>query len=100
MQEKFKNIPVDDDTIILFESPMKYGELDCVLQTWRFENIQGKSLIFYADDLDEKSDDEWKDWLLSTSQIVQNRNKDKITLSKNPTVHPYVFFNFDFQTLL
>ena len=98
MNEKFTQIPLDQDTILLFESPLKYGELDCVLQSWQYDNIRGMSLIFYAADLEPKSDDELKDWILSTSEIVQNKNKEKMTISRNATEHPYVFVNFDFQS--
>jgi hypothetical protein len=96
MNEKFQNIPLDDDTLILFESPMKMGDLDCVFQTWRFDNIQGSSLIFYSSDLEFKSHDELKTWV-SESEIIQN--KEKITLSTDPNDHPYTFVNFDFKTL-
>lgn len=96
MIEKFLNIPLDDDTKILFESPMKMGEIDCVLQIWRFDNIQGSSLIFQTSDLDFTSDEELKNWVRE-SEIIQN--KEKIRLSKEPNEHPFTFVNFDFKTL-
>jgi hypothetical protein len=95
MNKKFLNIPLDEDTTILFESPMKMGEINCFLQIWRFDNIQGSSLIFLTSDLNFSSDEELKNWV-KESEIIQN--KEKITLSKEPNDHPFTFFNFDFKS--
>lgn len=97
MNEKFTNIPLDDDTVILFESEMKFGEIDCVLQSWRFDNIQGNSLIFLTSDLNFPSNEELKKWVTTESEIIQN--KEKVTFSTNPIEHPYTFVNFDFKTI-
>lgn len=92
----FKNIPMDAETEILLSSQMKFGNIDCLFQAWTFDSIQGNSLIFFAEDLKGKSDDEIKKMVLTESEIVIN--KSRITLSKNEKEHPYVFVNFDFKS--
>ncbi len=98
MTRNFENIPLDDDTQILLSSQMKFGELDCVFQIWTYDAIQGNSLIFYADDLQDKSDEELKTMILTESEIVSNKSQ-KLTISKNNDEHPFVFVNFDFKTI-
>jgi len=39
MNEKFKNIPVDDDTKIIFESTMKFEENDILYQKWFWDGV-------------------------------------------------------------
>lgn len=98
MKRKFENIPLDEDTRILLSSQMKFGELDCLFQIWVYDSIQGNSLIFYADDLLDKSEDELKTMILTESDIVSNKSQ-KLTISKNKEEHPFVFVNFDFKSI-
>ncbi len=98
MKQKFENIPLDEDTQILLSSQMKFGEIDCVFQVWVYDSIQGNSLIFYAEDLQNKSDEELKNMILTESEIVSNKSQ-KLTVSKNKEKHPFVFVNFDFKSI-
>lgn len=93
MNEKFKNIPTDEDTKIISEFETKFDTLDCVLQTWLYDGIQGTSLIFFKPDLEN-----------TTPEIIKNEIKasgllkdleSTITFSQNPK-HDYAFFNFNF----
>ncbi len=97
MNRNFENIPLDEDTLILLSSKMKFGELDCVFQAWIYDQIQGNSLIFYDEDLVSKTDEDLKNWILKESEIVQDKSIRKMTISRNFEEHPFVFVNFDFQ---
>src|SRR5690606_17572474 len=99
MNKTFDNIPRDENTRILMSVNLKFGDLDCVFQTWSFEKILGNSLIFYAADLEFESDEEIKNWILKNSEIVQNKSVKSMTVSRNPAEHPYVFVNFDFRNV-
>ncbi len=99
MKRNFDNIPLDEDTQILLSSEMKFGELDCVFQAWIYEHIQGNSLIFHSDDFKNQTDEELKNWILSSSEIVQSKSVRKMTVSRNPEEHPYIFINFDFREI-
>ena len=95
MLEKFKNIPLDEDTTILFNEQMKFGGLDCVYQIWRFDGIQGSSLIFTLEDV-KGITDETIEIDLRESTLLTNK-ESSITFSfRNKT--EYLFVNFNFIT--
>ena len=90
MSNKFENIPVEEDTKILFSSPMKWGELDIVYEKWYWEGINAESVIFLTEDVKELSDEaleaDVRDGPLvkSTSQVTIKR------------LDKYTFVNFNF----
>ena len=96
MLEKFKNIPLDEDTTILFNEQMKFGDLDCVYQIWRFDGILGgSSLIFAIEDV-KGITDETIEIDLRESTLLTNK-ESSITFSfRNKT--EYLFVNFNFIT--
>ena len=93
MIEKFENIPTDKDTKIISEIKTKFGTLDCVLQTWYYDGIQGTSLIFLKTDLENTTNENIKNEI-KESGLLKNL-ESTITFSQNPK-HEYVFFNFNF----
>jgi hypothetical protein len=90
MNEKFKNIPVEEGTKILFSSPMKWGELDIVYQKWSWEGIRAESIIFLSEDVKDM-DDETLDADLRSSPIV---NEDSQMTIKRGDEFTFVNFNF------
>jgi len=70
MNEKFKNIPVKEDTTILLSSPMKWGDLDIVYQKWSWDGITAESIIFLSEDV-KAMDDEVLEADVRDGPIVQ-----------------------------
>jgi len=93
MNEKFKNIPVDDDTKIIFESTMKFEENDILYQKWFWDGIYGESIIFIADDVKHLNDDKLKKYVAMSDMV---ENKDKVTVGQRRD--EYVFASFNFKT--
>jgi len=91
--ERFKNVPIDNDTKILFESIMKFDGEDILYQKWRFDGIVGESIIFRTENVGNMSDKELIEYI-ATSDIVTN--KSSITISRNDDT--YTFLNFNFIT--
>lgn len=91
MENKFKNVPIDKDTTILFEAPMKFDQEDILYQKWYWDNIYGESIIFTAEDIKHMSDDELKKYIAS-SDIIKDKNS--ITISRNKSGYTFVNFNF------
>ena len=92
MNEKFENIPVEEDTRILMSSPMKWGELDIVYQKWNWEGIAAESIIFLSDDVKEM-DDEALEADIRSSPLI---NLDSsITIKR---LEKFTFVNFNFET--
>ena len=94
MNEKFKNIPVDDDTNITSSLQVKFSGLDCVYQQWTTEGIQGSSLIFYANDVASNTNQELEQWLRESPLLKQQGSA--VTVSRNADSE-YVFVNFNFS---
>lgn len=93
MNDKFKNIPVDDDTNISSSLQVKFGDLDCVYQQWTTEGIHGSSLIFHCDDVVSNTNEELEQWLLESPLLKQQGSA--VTVSRNADSE-YVFVNFNF----
>ena len=90
MNEKFKNIPIEKGTKILFSSPMKWGELDIVYQKWNWEGIGAESIIFLSEDVKEM-DDETLEADVREGPIV---NENSQIIIKRGEQFTFVNFNF------
>ena len=90
MNEKFNDIPMDEDTKILFSSPMKWGNLDIVYQKWNWEGIMAESIIFLNEDVEDMDDEA----LESTVRVGPLVGKDsQITIRR---LENFTFVNFNF----
>lgn len=94
MNDKFKNIPVDDDTNISSNLQVKFGDLDCVYQQWTAEGIHGSSLIFHRDEVNANTNEELEQWLRESPLLKQQESA--VTVSRNADSE-YVFVNFNFS---
>lgn len=95
MTDKFANIPLDNDTKIISSLQVKFGELDCVYQTWSYDSIIGSSVIFASEDVQAYSEKELKDMLKETTLL--EKKDSVITVSKRKE-SPFVFVNFNFKS--
>jgi len=87
---KFKNIPTEKDTQILFSSNMLFGTYEILFQKWFWDGIYTDSIIFHNDDINTVSEEE----LINEVKNSPIFKKDsKITYSKGDT---YTFVNFNF----
>lgn len=93
MNDKFKNIPVDDDTNISSSLQVKFGGLDCVYQQWNTDGIQGSSLIFCNEEVSTNTNEELEQWIRESPLLKQQGSA--VTISRN-TDSEYVFVNFNF----
>ena len=90
MNDKFENIPVEEDTKILFSSPMKWGELDIVYQKWNWDGINAESIIFLNEDVSEM-DDEALEAEVREGPLVWKDSQVTIKRGEN-----FTFVNFNF----
>ena len=91
--EKFKNIPVEEDTKINLRIEVKLGKYDVVYESWywKMEACGGESIIFYHEDIKELSKKEIIA-LVRTSEIINKDSGTTITLNSEG----YTFVNFNF----
>lgn len=91
MTEKFNNVPVEDDTEIIFSTPAKFGEYEVLYQKWIFDGIIGESLIFAENDITNITMDELENEIRNSPMVIGNSRKIT-TANKNS----FTFFNFNF----
>lgn len=93
MSDKFKDVPVEEDTRIRFRTEAKFGEIDVLYEKWTWEGITAESLVFANEDVTDLTDDELKQEV-RTSPLV--RSDTQITLKRSDS--GYTFVNFNFET--
>ncbi len=96
MNTKFTNVPKDDDTRIVFEKEAVLDGVDVLYQNWIFDGIRAESLIFCAEDIADKNDEELKEWVCS-SPVAAETKPNSMTISRSPSGYTYVNFNFKAQ---
>jgi hypothetical protein len=90
---KFKNITVDEDTIITSSIECKYGEYDVLYQQWIWDGITAESLIFCNDDIIDTTVEDLVDDVRN-SPLVKDATKE-ITQKVGDE---FTFINFNFVT--
>ena len=58
MTNKFKNVPVEEDTRILFRQEAEFGTYEVLYEMWSWEGISAESSIFVNDDISNQTDEE------------------------------------------
>ena len=89
---KFDNVPVEEDTKILFELEATLGEYKVLYQKWFWDGITAESIIFANEDVINLTDKEIEREV-RTSPLLQKASK--ITLSRSKSGFTFVNFNFE-----
>jgi len=92
MKDKFKQVPIDSDTKILFEQEMKLREYDVLYQKWIWDGIYGDSIIFESKDVTKLTDDEIKQLIKKLPVIKEGSD---ITFDRLES--GFIFVNFNFE---
>ena len=92
MNNKFENIPVEEDTKIKSTKPITVNSYDVVHQKWVWGGIYAESIIFFNDDIQHLAEEEVKE-IVRDSLLVDN-NPD-LTYVKGE-IYTFVNFNFEF----
>jgi len=92
MNTKFEQVPVEEDTQIIFQQEAKLGEYEVLYQKWFWDGITAESIIFANDDVAGLEDGEIMDELRD-SPLLQAGSK--ITLKRSESGFTFVNFNFE-----
>ena len=93
MSDKFINVPVDQETKILFQQLATLGEFEVLYQKWFWDGITAESIIFANQDVTGLGEEDIKNEVRSSPLV----NKDsKITF--NCSDSGFTFVNFNFET--
>ena len=90
MNDKFTELPREEDTKILFTSPMRWGELDIVYEKWKWEGIRAESIIFLSEDVNSL-DDAALEADVRDGPLVRENSQVTIKRGEN-----FTFVNFNF----
>ena len=93
MTKKFKNVPVDKDTRILFRQEAKLGEYEVLYEMWSWEGISAESIIFKNNYISELTDEDLE---LEVRKSPLVKSESAITIKRLPA--GYIFVNFNFET--
>lgn len=90
--DKFDNVPVEDDTKILFSTPAHFGDYDVLYQKWSFSGLIAESLIFVTDDIANITMNELENEIRNSAMVTDSEKEITISSGKSE----YTFFNFNF----
>ncbi len=94
MNKKFENVPLEKDTVILFEKMHNIDVFDCLYQIWQQGIYQANSVIFLNEDVEGMSQEAIED-LVKQDAIFVNKSSTSFTKSDSG----YTFVNFNFQEI-
>ena len=77
MNKKFSNVPVEEDTRILFRKEAKLGKFDVLYEMWSWEGISAESIIFANDDAGDMTDNELEQEVRKSPLVKRVRNDNK-----------------------
>ena len=92
MTSKFESVPIDEDTVIMFQQEAKLGEYDVLYQKWHWDGITAESFIFASEDI-VSIDDHEVEVEVRMSPLL--KADSKITLTRSETGFTFVNFNFE-----
>ena len=92
MSNKFEQVPVEDDTRIIFQQEATLGEYDVLHQKWYWDGIIAESIIFANEDIVGITDDEVETEVRMSSLLKAD---SKITLKRSKSGFTFVNFNFE-----
>jgi hypothetical protein len=96
MSDKFKGIPVENDTKIISQQETKPGEYAVLHQVWFWDGITAESIIFANEDVIDLSYKEIE-MKVKTSPLL--KPDSSITMKKNRSNKSgFTFVNFNFES--
>jgi len=91
LSDKFKNVPVEEGTVITFQAEMKLGERDVLYQKWGWGVIEAESVIFVSNDVALLNDEQLES-KLRESPIIHSESE--VTIKRSGCGFTFVNFNF------
>lgn len=89
---KFKNVPIEKDTKIIFQKDATIGEHEVLYQMWFWDGVTAESIIYAHGDVSGLDDNEIEKEV-RTSPLV--RADSKVTIARSSG---FAFINFNFVT--
>lgn len=91
MNEKFKNLPVEEDTQIIASVETNLADYEVVYQKWYWDGIHAESVILFNEDVEKLNEEEIKHEVALCTALV--KKDSQMTFKKG---EEYTFVNFNF----
>lgn len=91
MSNRFANVPVEEDTKILFQKEDTLGEYKVLYQKWYWDGVVAESIIFDSDDVSDLDDKEIEQEVRSSPLVEQGSS---LTIKRADDGFTYANFNF------
>lgn len=92
MTDRFAHVPMEDDTTVLSQEKIRFGDLEALHQKWSWDGVTAESLIFLSADLAG----------LETSAVIDRvrtfaslEEETEVTVKCTDCGHTFVNFNVD-----
>jgi len=92
MSKKFDDVPVDEDTRIMFRQEAGLGKFDVLYEKWSWEGISAESIIFANDDVADMTDNELEQEVRKSPLV---KKESDITIKRLDVGFTFVNFNFE-----
>lgn len=94
MSFKFKDVPIDMDTKIIFRQEAKVDNYDCIHEVWSWDSFIAESLIFDNEKIEDLNDDELQ--MKITSSGIPDPGSS-VLIKRSDSGYTFVNFNFELQ---
>lgn len=93
MNEKFANVPVEEDTRVLSRTPIVFGVYEAIHEKWKWvlEGVSAESIILLDTDISEVSDEELTQKLRDSGLMKPD---SQITIARERQGFTFLNFNF------
>jgi hypothetical protein len=92
MSKKFDDVPVEEDTTIMFRQEARLGKFKVLYEMWSWEGISAESIIFVNDDVADMTDNELEQEVRKSPLV---KKESEITIKRLDAGFTFVNFNFE-----
>lgn len=91
MSDKFKNVPVEKDTIIVSRTDIKLDSYDVLYELWYWKGIIANSIIFDDNDITDVDDDALK---VLVKPYIREKPETEVIVKRTDSGYTFVNFNY------
>lgn len=91
MSSRFDNVPVEEDTTILFQLEVTLGKYEVLYEKWCWDGITAESIIFVNEDVSNLDEKEIEQEVRSSPLVKQGEG---MTVKRSDSGFTFVNFNF------
>jgi len=92
MSKKFDDVPVEEDTTIMFRQEARLGKFEVLYEMWSWEGISAESIIFVNNDVADMTDNELEREVRKSPLV---KKESEVTVKRLDAGFTFVNFNFE-----